>query len=317
MPPLLEVRDLKKYYVQKSSFGKITTVKALNGVSFLLREKKILGIIGESGCGKSTLAKTLMGIEKKTSGEIKISGRDRSLFSHLDFRKFLQIVFQDPYSSINPRKKAWQIVAEPLFINTSLTPKQCRERAQVVMKKVGLGPPTLDRFPHMYSGGQRQRIGLARALILRPKVLILDEPVSALDVSIQAQVLNLLLEIQEEFDLSYLFITHDLSVTKHMADDIMVMYLGKVVEYGSRDQIFNNPKHPYTQALLEATPKLSGGDHIVKSIEGELPSPLNPPPGCAFHKRCSFVMEKCKLESPHLAQWEGRECACFLNELSV
>ncbi len=223
------------------------------------------------------------------------------------------MIFQDPYSSINPRKRAWQIISEPLRINTKLSKDECRARAVQLMAQVGLRPEFADRYPHMFSGGQRQRIGIARALALRPEILICDEPISALDVSIQAQVINLLIDLQDAHELSYIFISHDLSVVRHLADDVLVMYLGKAVEHGSRSSIFSQPMHPYTQALLGSTPDIrrrKGSEKRV--IPGEPPSPLNPPPGCAFHKRCPIATARCSQETPVLREVSGRKVACHL-----
>jgi dipeptide transport system ATP-binding protein len=313
---LLTVRDLAKHYPVKRFLQPLKHIKALDGVSFSLDQKKTLAIVGESGCGKSTLAKVLMAIEKPTAGEMNFSsanapkapgGEDRRQHQRI------QMIFQDPYSSINPRKRAWQIISEPLVINTKLSARECRERAIQLMSQVGLRPEFADRYPHMFSGGQRQRIGIARALALRPEILICDEPISALDVSIQAQVINLLINLQDQFDLSYIFISHDLSVVRHLADEVLVMYLGKAVEHGDRSKIFSNPLHPYTQALLGATPDIRRRkDSAKRVIPGEPPSPLNPPPGCAFHKRCPLAVARCSQETPALREVDGRQVACHL-----
>ncbi|MES2856434.1 MAG: ATP-binding cassette domain-containing protein, partial [Bdellovibrionota bacterium] len=256
--------------------GKSGLVKALDGVSFSLEQGKTLAIVGESGCGKSTLAKCLMLIESITAGDVSFEGKALSQTPAKDWRKQVQMIFQDPYSSLNPRKKCIDIIAEPLVIAGGLSKDEVRERARQMMAKVGLRPEFESRYPHMFSGGQRQRIGIARALMLRPKLLICDEPVSALDVSIQAQVLNLLMDLQDEFNLSYLFISHDLSVVRHIADHILVMYLGQVMEYGPRDNVFKNPKNPYTQALLTSHPDLNAIEHGESAspkalVQGELP----------------------------------------------
>jgi dipeptide transport system ATP-binding protein len=303
---LLEVRDLKKHY----PIGKDKTVKALDGVSFQLEEGKTLGLVGESGCGKSTLAKTLMGLDCATSGEILFNGRPAKSYSSKERTQFIQMIFQDPYSSLNPRKKAWELISEPLFINSDFSKKECYQKACELMEKVGLRPQLAKRYPHMFSGGQRQRIGIARALILNPKVLICDEPVSALDVSIQAQVLNLLMDLQDELKLSYLFIGHDLSVINHVSNETLVMYLGKVVESGKRDDIFANPKHPYTQALMAATPGPERRKSDFPPIEGELPSPLTPPSGCAFHKRCPIAISTCSEKKPSLQIKDKHSFVC-------
>lgn len=311
---VLKVDEAKKHYPIKKFLKPEKTVKALDGVSFTLEKKQTLAIVGESGCGKSTLAKFLMQLETPTGGEYQISGKDVSTFSPRDFYREIQMIFQDPYSSINPRKKAWEIIAEPLMVNTELNKDECRKKALQMMEKVGLRPELGMRYPHMFSGGQRQRIGIARALILHPKILICDEPVSALDVSIQAQVINLLMDLQDELEISYIFISHDLSVVRHLADKILVMYLGKVVEYGNVLDIFQNPLHPYTQGLVASTPHVDPGAGNFQPIEGELPSPLDPPSGCAFHKRCPHVLDKCKSVTPGLIERHNRKLACFLYE---
>lgn len=308
---VIEVTNLKKHYPIRKAFKTLKHVKALDGVSFNVAAKKTLGIVGESGCGKSTLAKTLMRLEIPTDGQVLLGSNDFISMSAKDFHSNIQMIFQDPYNSLNPRKKAWQLIAEPLFINTDFDKEKCFEIAAETMKKVGLRPELAHRYPHMFSGGQRQRIGIARALVMQPKIMILDEPVSALDVSIQAQVLNLLMELQDQLGLTYLFISHDLHVVKHISDDILVMYLGKVVEYGARDKVFEDPKHPYTKALVASSPSIVKKDGESVSIQGELPSPLNPPSGCAFHKRCPLATARCALETPVLTEKFGRKVACF------
>ena len=313
-PELLDISGLKKHFPVRKFFKTAGTIKALDGVSLTLGAGKTLAVVGESGCGKSTLAKVLMGIELPTAGEMRIDGANAASLSPTEFRKSIQMIFQDPYSSLNPRKKAWEIIAEPLRINTDLSSAVCRERALESMKQVGLRPEFGDRYPHMFSGGQRQRIGIARALILHPRILICDEPISALDVSIQAQVINLLIELQDRLGLSYIFISHDLSVVRHLADEVAVMYLGKVVENGSRERIFAEPTHPYTQALLASTPSLKEPRRKRVIIQGEPPSPLNPPPGCSFHKRCSFAQPRCSSETPELREVKSRQVACHFAE---
>lgn len=306
---MIEIVDLGKHYLLKSFFGKSGTVKALDGVSFKLEKGRALGIVGESGCGKSTLAKTLLGLEKRTFGDILIEGKSIDQLKAQDRHTTIQMVFQDPYSSLNPRKKCWQLIAEPLFINSKMKTSEIREKVDSVMALVGLRPEHAERYPHMMSGGQRQRIGIARALVLDPKILILDEPVSALDVSIQAQVLNLLIKLQDELKLTYLFISHDLSVVNHLCDEIAVMYLGKVIEMGPRKQIFEEAVHPYTQALLASCPSLNPKT-MHRPLKGELPSPLNPPDGCAFHKRCPIAVDQCHKLRPELKKVRGRFTAC-------
>ncbi|STE82723.1 dipeptide transporter ATP-binding subunit [Escherichia coli] len=288
----------------------------MDGVSFNLERGKTLAVVGESGCGKSTLGRLLTMIENAhrwvsciTRGRICSSTirRRRSCVGRKS-----RIVFQNPYGSLNPRKKVGQILEEPLLINTSLSKEQRREKALSMMAKVGLKTEHYDRYPHMFSGGQRQRIAIARGLMLDPDVVIADEPVSALDVSVRAQVLNLMMDLQQELGLSYVFISHDLSVVEHIADEVMVMYLGRCVEKGTKDQIFNNPRHPYTQALLSATPRLNPDDRRERiKLTGELPSPLNPPPGCAFNARCRRRFGPCTQLQPALKDYGGQLVACF------
>lgn len=254
--PILEIKDLNKNYELKTGLFKKEIIHALNGVSFAVRPKTTLGIVGETGCGKSTLAKTIMQIVPPSSGDILVDGKSYKEIPKKDYRKKIQMIFQDPYRSLNPRKKAIDIISEPLVINTSKSKEECRQLAVTMMKKVGLRTEYADRYPHMFSGGQRQRIGVARALITQPEVVICDEPVSALDVSIQAQVINLLIDLQEEFGLTYLFISHDLAVVRHLVDHVAVMNGGKMVEYGTREEIFFNPQHHYTQTLLASSPKI-------------------------------------------------------------
>ncbi|MGX2956884.1 peptide ABC transporter ATP-binding protein [Ursidibacter arcticus] len=318
--PLLDAVDLKKYYpVKKGMFAKPKMVKAVDGVSFTLERGKTLAIVGESGCGKSTLGRMLTMIERPTEGELFYKGQN-FLVSDSETeklrRKKIQIVFQNPYASLNPRKKVGAILEEPLLINTDLSAQQRKEQVLEMMAKVGLKPEFYDRYPHMFSGGQRQRIAIARGLMLRPDIVVADEPVSALDVSVRAQVLNLMMDLQGEMGLSYVFISHDLSVVEHIADEVMVMYLGRVVEQGETKAIFSNPRHPYTQALLSATPRLEP-EHRRERIKltGELPSPLNPPKGCAFHARCRLATERCKQERPELKTYpDGTKIACFMVE---
>ncbi|MGX3065658.1 peptide ABC transporter ATP-binding protein [Ursidibacter arcticus] len=318
--PLLDAVDLKKYYpVKKGMFAKPKMVKAVDGVSFTLERGKTLAIVGESGCGKSTLGRMLTMIERPTEGELFYKGQN-FLVSDSETeklrRKKIQIVFQNPYASLNPRKKVGAILEEPLLINTDLSAQQRKEQVLEMMAKVGLKPEFYDRYPHMFSGGQRQRIAIARGLMLRPDIVVADEPVSALDVSVRAQVLNLMMDLQEEMGLSYVFISHDLSVVEHIADEVMVMYLGRVVEQGETKAIFSNPRHPYTRALLSATPRLEP-EHRRERIKltGELPSPLNPPKGCAFHARCRLATERCKQERPELKTYpDGTKIACFMVE---
>jgi dipeptide transport system ATP-binding protein len=307
--------DLTRHYqVKRGMFGGQATVKALAGASFELKAGETLAVVGESGCGKSTLARLITLIEKPTDGRLLIDGVDVTAAEGEQLRKLrqeVQIVFQDPYGSLNPRKKVGTIIEEPVVINTKQSAAERRERAEAMMARVGLRPEHYARYPHMFSGGQRQRIAVARALMLQPRMLVADEPVSALDVSIQAQVLNLLMDLQEELELAYLFISHDLSVVRHIADEVMVMYLGRPVEQGARDAIFERPAHPYTRALLASTPAVDPkhrGQRI--QLKGELPSPLDPPPGCAFHRRCPHATEICAQERPELSPYDGRQIAC-------
>ncbi|QKK32063.1 ABC transporter ATP-binding protein [Rhizobium indicum] len=308
---VLEGRDLARFYtVNRGLFKADATVKALNGVSFSLHSGKTLAVVGESGCGKSTLARLVTMIENPTAGELLIDGKparvgDRSL------RSQVQIVFQNPYGSLNPRQKVGAILEEPLKINTNLDAATRRRKVEEMMARVGLRPEHHGRYPHMFSGGQRQRIAIARALMLRPKVLVLDEPVSALDLSIQAQVLNLLMDLQKEMGLAYLFISHGLSVVHHIADEVMVMYLGRPIETGPAAEVFARPRHPYTAALLSATP-IADPEREKNRIrlQGELPSPLKPPSGCHFNPRCWKAQDHCRQVSPELTGEGTHQYAC-------
>ncbi|MEH0862696.1 ABC transporter ATP-binding protein [Halobacteriovorax sp. DPLXC-1] len=303
----IKVTNLKKHYPVGDK-----TVKAVDGLSFNLQERSTLGIVGESGCGKSTLAKCLMGLESLSGGSITIAGKDFSQMSSKELYHNIQMVFQNPLESLNPRKKAWEIIADPLLINEKVTKKEAFKRACDLMETVGLRREHAHKYPHMFSGGQRQRIGIARALILKPKVLILDEPVSALDVSVQAQVLNLLRDLQKEFNLTYIFISHDLSVVRYIADKVLVMYLGKVCEYGKSDVIFETPHHPYTKTLLKSAHAVE--NEVIKAFpplkDVELPSPLDPPSGCNFHTRCPLAVESCKSEIPECRDIDQRSVFC-------
>lgn len=313
MNEILRIDSLDKSYDIKKLFKPSLKLKALADINFHLDKKETLGIVGESGCGKSTLAKVLTKLEAKTQGNIHLFGKNYDDYEAKQFHSKIQMVFQDPYQSLNPRKKALDIIADPLRINTNTSSLETIELVLAMMKKVGLREEFAQRYPHHFSGGQRQRLGIARALMLRPEILILDEPVSALDVSIQAQVLNLLLELQEEFSLAYLFISHDLEVVQHMSDRILVMYLGRVVEYGTREQVFKSPLHPYTQILLESAPKMHREKNSQEfMVKGELPSALNLPKGCAFEPRCPYARASCKESVPALENKQGREVACFL-----
>jgi len=316
---VLSAQDLKRYYeVGGGLFSRPATVKAVDGASFTLTAGKTLAVVGESGCGKSTLARMVTLIERPTAGSLVLNNVDVTQAkgeTQRKLRQSVQIVFQDPYGSLNPRQKVGAILEEPLLINRKLSAAERRTAAEAMMARVGLRPEFYERYPHMFSGGQRQRIAIARALMLNPDVVVLDEPVSALDVSIQAQVLNLLTDLQQEFDLAYLFISHDLSVVRHIADEVIVMYLGHPVEQGPRDTIFANPQHPYTQALLSATPKADPTRRRQRiKLTGELPSPLDPPGGCTFNPRCPYANERCRSELPAMLPSQGSRVACHAVE---
>jgi dipeptide transport system ATP-binding protein len=313
---ILEARGLTRdYTVSRGAFRSRATIKALSGVSFSLHAGRTLAVVGESGSGKSTLARLLTLIENPTAGSLLIDGEDvahASAATRTRLRREIQIVFQNPYGSLNPRQTIGKALEEPLLVNTRLKPAERKAEALSIMAKVGLRPEYYHRYPHMFSGGQRQRIAIARALMLKPNILVLDEPVSALDVSIRAQALNLLASLQEEFALAYVFVSHDLSVVRHIADEVMVIYLGSAVELGERAAIFDRPQHPYTQALLSATPV---ADPTAKRqrilLSGEPPSPFAPPPGCPFHTRCPLVFDRCRVEKPPLERKQGRDVACW------
>ena len=312
---LLEAKELTKHYsVSQGLFKPKAIARALDGVSFVLTPGKTLAVVGESGCGKSTLARQITMIEPPTGGQlwmdgINIANADRAMKKRV--RPLVQMVFQNPYASLNPRKKVGAMLEEPLSINTTLDKRERAEKARQMMAMVGLRPEHYGRFPHMFSGGQRQRIAIARALMLEPKVIVADEPVSALDVSIQAQVLNLLMDIQEASSVAYLFISHNLAVVEHIADEVLVMYLGKTVEHGKKDEVFRRPLHPYTRALLASTPRIDPAQRQEKiMLPGELPSPMAPPPGCAFNTRCPYAVSRCREDVPLLENFEGRLVAC-------
>ncbi|WP_168795496.1 peptide ABC transporter ATP-binding protein [Paraburkholderia aromaticivorans] len=315
---VLVAEQLARYYTVKRGMFASGTVKALNGVSFALDRGKTLAVVGESGCGKSTLARQLTMIEAPTAGRLLIDGEDVAGADHAKIaalRRRVQMVFQNPFASLNPRKTVEQTLGEPLAINTQLSASERAERIAQMMRTVGLRPEHAKRYPHMFSGGQRQRVAIARAMILDPQIVVADEPVSALDVSIQAQILNLFMDLQEQFKTSYVFISHNLSVVEHIADDVMVMYFGGVAELGDKTQIFSKPRHPYTRALMSATPSIFEADRTIKiKLQGEMPSPLNPPSGCTFHQRCPYVIDRCRSEEPKLREVDGRQVSCHRAE---
>ncbi|GAA1308118.1 ABC transporter ATP-binding protein [Planotetraspora silvatica] len=323
---ILEVRDLVKHFplTQGIVFKRqIGAIKAVDGVSFDLRRGETLGVVGESGCGKSTLAKVMMALERPTSGSVKVNGRDITKAKGAELkhmRRNIQMVMQDPYTSLNPRMTVGDIVGEPFEIHSEVLPKGGRrKRVQELLDVVGLNPDHINRYPHQFSGGQRQRIGIARGLALQPEVIICDEPVSALDVSIQAQVMNLLDRLQKEFNLAYIFIAHDLSVVRHISDRVAVMYLGKIVELGGDSQIYDRPSHPYTQALLSAVPVPNPEGREAREriiLQGDPPSPANPPSGCRFRTRCWKAQDICAKEEPLLQIRPGTDhlSACHFAE---
>ena len=323
MVPVVSARDLRQVYKIGNGFFRAPgRLQAVGGVSFSVMPGKTLAVVGESGCGKSTLARMVSLIETPTGGELRLGGTDVVAASQAQrkaLRRSVQLVFQNPYGSLNPRKKIGAILEAPLEINTGLDPGQRLDKARGMLALVGLRPEHYDRYPHMFSGGQRQRIAIARALMLNPALLVADEPVSALDVSIQAQVLNLLADLQQELGLAYLFISHDLGVVRYIAHDVLVMYLGHTVEQGEKEAIFSRPLHPYTQALLASTPGIVGsGAGLQRTpLKGELPSPLNPPGGCVFSTRCPHAIDRCRSERPVLRKLDSRQVACHLAEQFV
>ena len=307
--PLLEVRDLvKHFHVGGGLFGGTPgVIRAVDGVSFALRRGETLGLVGESGCGKTTTGRCILQLERPTSGAVLFEGRDLTVLSQAELRpvrRRVQVIFQDPYSSLNPRMTVGQIVAEPLHVHGIVRSAPARAaRMRELLGRVGLLPAHADRYPHELSGGQRQRVGIARALAMEPALIICDEPVSALDVSIQAQIINLLEDLQADLGLTYLFIAHDLSVVRHISDRIAVMYLGKIVEIADRTALYETPRHPYTRALLSAVPIPDPAIEAERErivLKGEIPSPLNPPPGCVFHPRCPIAIPECSVEVPAL-----------------
>ena len=317
---VVEATNLKRSYeISRGMFTRPSVLQAVGGVSFSVAAGKTLAVVGESGCGKSTLARMVSLIEKPTAGELRIHGVDAvhaDAAAQQQLRKAVQLVFQNPYGSLNPRKKIGAILEAPLEINTTLSAAERADKAKAMLALVGLRPEHYDRYPHMFSGGQRQRIAIARALMLNPALVVADEPVSALDVSIQAQVLNLLADLQQTMGLAYLFISHDLGVVRHIAHDVLVMYLGHAAEQGEKKAVFANPLHPYTQALLASTPGLAGSGAARQRVvlTGELPSPLNPPTGCVFSTRCPHVTDRCRQERPALRDVADRQVACHYAE---
>ncbi|MBN1902997.1 dipeptide ABC transporter ATP-binding protein [Candidatus Sumerlaeota bacterium] len=315
---ILRVNSLVKHYPLRGGIlsRKIGYVKAVQDVSLDIREGETLGLVGESGCGKSTLARTMILLEKPTSGNILFEGKDIASLSSKELfqvRRKIQMIFQDPYSSLNPRMTIGEIIRDPLIVHKTGSRKEQEEKVASLLIRVGLSPDMMDRYPHEFSGGQRQRIGIARALALDPQILIADEPVSSLDVSVQSQALNLLTELQKDMELTYLFISHDLSVVEYISDRIAVMYLGRIVEMGDTKEIFENPAHPYTRALMEAVPvpdPKRGGRKII--LKGEPPSAIHPPSGCAFHPRCPFVIPECRKQLPLLEPFSPRNTSSHL-----
>ena len=314
--PVVVAKDLKQVYkISRGVLRQPDQLQAVGGVTFTVHPGKTLAVVGESGCGKSTLARMVALIETPSAGELQLRGVDvvhAPQAQRHALRRSVQMVFQNPYGSLNPRKKVGAILEAPLEINTEFSSAECAEKARAMLALVGLRPEHYDRYPHMFSGGQRQRIAIARALMLSPALIVADEPVSALDVSIQAQVLNLLADLQQELGLAYLFISHDLGVVRHIAHDVMVMYLGHAVEQGEKRAIFSHPLHPYTRALLASTPGIVGsGASLPRTVlTGELPSPLNPPSGCVFSTRCPNAIERCRTERPLLRDLAARQVAC-------
>ena len=322
--PLLEIRNVKKYYpVKKVRGGEDIAVKAVDQVNLTVEQGEIIGLVGESGCGKSTLGKTILKLHSVTGGQILFHGEDITRYSEKQMRPLrekIQIIFQDPYAALNPKKKVLQSVMAPLDVTGRYSREEKLKKAAAIMEEVGLSEKTLEKFPHEMSGGQRQRVVIARALINDPELVICDEPVSALDVSVRSQVLNLLKDLQRERNLTYLFISHDLSVVEYLCDKVAVMYLGRIAEYADKRQLYGSPLHPYTRALLSAIPVPdihAKQEEII--LEGELPSPLDPPKGCLFSTRCPHATDRCRAEAPRLTELQDpdgavRSVACFLHQ---
>ena len=319
MPSVLEVEDLKTYFPVRKGLLRRTVgqVHAVDGVSFAIGAGETLGLVGESGCGKTTVGRTVLRLIEPTAGTIRLGGRDITRLSRAELRPLrreMQIIFQDPFSSLNPRMRAGDIVGEPLKVHGTVPARERRGRIAALFARVGLSAAQMDNYPHQFSGGQRQRIGVARALALNPKLIVGDEPVSALDVSIQAQVINLLTDLQRELGLSYLFISHNLAVVEHISHRIAVMYLGRIVEHTDKATLFRKPLHPYTEALLAAVPVPDPAARRAKRVlQGDVPSPLHPPAGCHFHTRCPYAEARCRAETPRLREVEpGHHVACHL-----
>ena len=313
---ILSVKNISKIYESSGGgVGRKNKVSALDGVSFNLAQGETLGIVGESGCGKSTLGRIISRLDSPTAGEIIYKGNDiakKSLAAMRPLRKEIQFIFQDPYASLNPRRQIGAIIEEPMRIH-GVSKDERRARAHELLEKVGLDKNSYEKYPHEFSGGQRQRVVIARALTLKPELIIADEPVSALDVSIQAQVLNLFKELQDEMKLTYVFVAHDLGVVRHMSDRIAVLYLGKIVELGTVEEIYNNPQHPYTKALLSANPRIDQSAQSTRQIlTGDIPSPLNRPSGCSFHTRCPIAVAECSTREPELRRIGAVDVACNL-----
>ncbi len=323
--PLLEIRDLKKHFpIYKGLFSRVAgQVHAVDGVSFHIKRGETLGLVGESGCGKTTVGRTVLKLLEPTEGRIRVHGEDITdldPIAMLPYRQQMQMIFQDPYASLNPRMSAGDIVGEPLFIHRVAERKERQERVASLFERVGLRPQLMRSYPHEFSGGQRQRVGIARALALNPELIVGDEPVSALDVSIQAQIINLLMDLQDELKLSYLFVAHDLAVVEHISHRVAVMYLGRIVETTDKTSLFETPLHPYTEALLSAVPipksRSKGRRRVI--LKGDVPSPINPPPGCHFHSRCPYAMARCRQEVPSLREvMPGHWASCHLHDGGV